>query len=359
MAEVVWRSSWIGVWTRAVVEPASRRAGAVWLGSGIVAAVMFGPTGVTPPELTRLALHNVGFGLAFAAIWLLMFVPIARVVVRADAARYLRALPGRPLAARLVGAAALVVMQLPWLALWVLGQGLVGLVVVAATTIVAVAIARWQPPALHPSTPVWTHPRSALRAIYLRALRRRAGDAITRGIGLSILAGMTGGLLVRNNELAGASAAVLGTGVISVVIVAAVAGLLVTLVDAHRSSAWLASSLGISPITRAIALASAAAAVYLTSTAIAVVAMSFVIGASSTVLWLALTAIAISLASALAVTRGLLAAEYSEVAAQKVVIASVLTAAAAVIWLGLLGLAGIAAMAATAVAMLFTSRVRE
>ena len=359
MAEARWRSSWIGVWTRAVVEPASRRAGAVWLGSGIVTAVLFGPTGITPAELTRLALHNAGLGVALTAIWLLMFVPIARVVVRADAARYLRALPGSTVAPLVVGIVALVVMQLPWLALWVLGQGLVGLGVVAATTVVAIAIARWQPPPSRARTVVWRHPRAALRGIYMRALRRRAGDAITRGVGLSILAGMTGGLLVHNNQLDGEAAAALGTGVITVVIVPAVAGLLVTLVDAHRSSAWLASSLGISPLTRAIALASAAAVVYATSAAIAVIATAVVIGVSSTILWVGATTAAIALGSALAVTRGLIAAEHSDVGAQKVVVAAVVTAAVAVVWLGLLGVAGIAAMAATAVVMLFTARVRE
>jgi len=296
-----------------------------------------------------------------AAIWLLMFVPIARVVVRADAARYLRSLPGPTIAPRLVGAAALVLMQLPWLALWVIGQGLLGLGVVIATTMVAVVIARWQPPPARARSVVWQRPRSALTAIYLRALRRRAGDAITRGIGLSVLAGMTGGLLVRNNQLDGEAAAALGTGVMTVVLVPAVVGLLITLVDAHRTSAWLASSLGISPVTRAVSLAIAVAVVYVTGAAIAIVAIAVVIGVTetSTIAWLAATTMATAIASAIAVTRGLLGAEHSAVAAQKVVIAAVLTAAAAVVWLGLLGATGVAAMAATAIAMLFTTRARE
>src|SRR5215813_11400041 len=86
-------SPWIAVWTRAVIGPAYRRAGAVWIGTAIAAAVVFGPTGLTPRDLTALALGNAGVGIVLAATWFLMFVPVARLVVRAEPAAYLRALP--------------------------------------------------------------------------------------------------------------------------------------------------------------------------------------------------------------------------------------------------------------------------
>src|SRR6185312_6821404 len=46
------------VWVRAVVGPALRRTAAVWIGAGIVAAVIFGPTAMRPHDLTSLALHD-------------------------------------------------------------------------------------------------------------------------------------------------------------------------------------------------------------------------------------------------------------------------------------------------------------
>ena len=351
---------WLAVWSRAVIEPAGRRAGAVWLGAALVTAVMFGPTGITPTELTRLALVNLPVGAALTAIWLLMFVPIARVIVRADAARYLRALPGSSLGPIVVGTIALVVMQLPWLALWTLGQGLRGLGVVAATTVVAVLIAAWHPPVTHPSTPVWPHPRVALRAIYLRALRRRAGDAIVRGIGLAILAGLSAGLLVHNNALTGTSAAVLGSGVIAVMLVPSTLGLLTALVEAYRSTTWLAASLGIGHGTRVATLAVAASIVFAVAAAIAIIAAAIVVGADvETMMYLMLVGEVVAVSCAVCVTRGLIRAERSHVTAQQTVVAAISTAALAVIWLGLLGLAGVAGMAATAVLAVSTIKVVE
>jgi hypothetical protein len=99
---------WLGVWTRVVVVPAWRRALAAWLGLAIVAAVVFGPTAMHPSDLTGLALHDPGVGLALGVTWLLVFVPTARVIVRAAPAAYLGSLPGDPRAARLVAAGALV-----------------------------------------------------------------------------------------------------------------------------------------------------------------------------------------------------------------------------------------------------------
>src|SRR6185312_13698325 len=113
------RSSW--VWTRAVVAPAARRVAPVWIGAGIVGAVVFGPTGMQPRDLTGLALGAPAVGLVLVATWALLFLPAARVVVRADAARYLRSLPIPRWPAIAIGTAALVGLQLPWLALWLLG----------------------------------------------------------------------------------------------------------------------------------------------------------------------------------------------------------------------------------------------
>src|SRR3954465_10285204 len=104
---------------RAALGPALRRAMALWVGAAILGAVIFGPTGMRPSDLTGLALHAPPVGLVLGTIWLLVYLPIARAIVRADEARYLRALPGPRRSAILASAAALVVFQLPWLVLWI------------------------------------------------------------------------------------------------------------------------------------------------------------------------------------------------------------------------------------------------
>src|SRR5262252_7280492 len=125
---------WITVWFRAVILPASRRADAATLGCAIVSAVIFGPTAMRPSDLTGLALRDPAVGAVLAATWLLVFVPTARMIVRPRTA-YLDSFPGDPIAARAVSALALVVLQLPWLLLWLLGEGWLGAAIVAATTV--------------------------------------------------------------------------------------------------------------------------------------------------------------------------------------------------------------------------------
>ena len=50
--------TWLDVWRRAVIGAAYRRALAVWIGTGIVAAMLFGPTAMHPRDVTGLALHE-------------------------------------------------------------------------------------------------------------------------------------------------------------------------------------------------------------------------------------------------------------------------------------------------------------
>ncbi|MGE5180443.1 MAG: hypothetical protein ACM31C_00190, partial [Acidobacteriota bacterium] len=236
---------WLAVWTRAIVVPAARRAIGVWAGAAIVGAVVFGGNGMRPHDLTALALHSPAVGAVLAATWILLFVPSARLLVRWDAASYLRALPhprAEPIA---VAAAALVALQLPWLALWLAGEGTRGALVVAAVSLPAAAIAAWRPRPARARWPRWTSATRALAGVYARALLRRGGHALVRGAGLAVLAGIAGGLLARNNELAGAAAATIAASAIAVVLVPGWAGVLATLVDAHRAARWLAATLGV------------------------------------------------------------------------------------------------------------------
>lgn len=342
------RVSWLGVWTRAVIGPAARRAGGVWVGATILGAVIFGPTGMQPADLTGLALHAPAVGLVLAAIWLLVFLPIARILVRADAAAYLRALPGPRISAFLVGATALVVLQLPWLALWMIGAGVRGLAVFVALTLAMAALAAWRPPVRAPRAPTWHSSGAAFRGVHTRALRRRAGDALLRGTGLAILAGATAGLFIRNNHVDGASAAVLGTCVISVVLVPAQVGVLLVLLDSHRQSAWLASSLGVARTTRVTSLAFAILLVHVAATLLALASAAPFVGADPpTLALLALTALASSLGTALGETRALLGAEHLASVASRTVSGAVIVAAVVVLSLGTLGVPGILAILAS------------
>ena len=283
-------------------------------------------------------------------IWLLVFLPIARLIVRADAATYLRSLPGSPTTATLLGGLAILGLQLPWLVLWTLGDGARGAALVVGWTIVIALLAQWRPIFAAPRAPVWSGDGAAMRGVHVRALRRRAGDALLRGTGLALLAGGTAGLFVRNNGVVGADAAVLGTCVIAVVLVPAQVGVLLVLLDSHRQSSWLAASLGIGRGTRIASLAFAIAIVHLAATALAVIAAALVVGPDpATLALLAATSLVTAISSALGETRALLGAEHLDTVASRTVSGAVVVAAVVVLCLGTLGLAGLLAILATGI----------
>ncbi len=302
-----------------------RRALGVWIGCGIVAAVLFGPNGIQPRVLTGLALHEPAAGAVLGATWLLLFVPVARVLVRADAAVYLRALPHGPTWP--LAAGALLGLQLPWLALWILGDGVRGLAIVGALTIVMIPLAAWRPIRRRAIVPVWRSGERAFAAIYVRAVVRRGGDALVRGIGLALLAGMTGALVVRNNHLTGAHGAALASAVIAVVLVPAVLGMLLPLAEAHRSAEPLAASL-------AVATRGALACVVAGAFAVAAV----VAGALAAIV--AHDVLVVPVVVATAVGCGLFVTPALAKQPMNIVTTAVVAAALAILWLGWLGALG-------------------
>lgn len=334
---------WLEVWTRAVVVPAWRRVVAAWLGCGMVAGVVFGPTAMRASDLTELALHEPGVGLVLATTWLLVFLPTARLIVRAAPATYLYSLPGDRRAALLVAGAALIGLQLPWLALWTLGDGVRGFAIVLATTALIAGLARWRPPPGHVRFPAWRSDGAALRAIHVRALRRRAGDALLRGAGLSVLAGAAAGLMVRNNQFTGEHAGVIGASIIAIVLVPAQIGPALVTLGAYRETTWLADTLGIARRTRIGALVCAVAIVHLAAAALAVIAATLIAGVTP---WLAILAPGIALGSALGEARAMIAGEASPTVAVRVVVAAIVVAAAAVVCLSLFDAAGAIAILA-------------
>lgn len=329
--------SWIGVFTRAVVVPAGRRAGGAWAGAAVVGAVVFGPTGMHPRDVTMLARHEPVFALVLCATWLLVFLPTARLLVRADAASYLRALPSPRVLPFVVASAALLGLQLPWFALWIIGDGVRGLALAGATTAIVIVLARLRIAPPRPPWPAWTHPRAALRSIYLRGVRRRAGEAIVRGVGLAILGGLAAGLFVRNNQLVDARAASIGASVIAVATVPAQVGPLLALLEAHRQSAWLAASLGLSRASRVIALALAVAAIHVVSSLLAVAAAAVIVHDASTLAWLGGTSLVVAIGSSLAAARALLASEDKPTISTRTVVGAIAVAALAAVLLSMFG----------------------
>jgi hypothetical protein len=257
--------SWLGVYARTVVTPAYRRVAAIWVGCAFVAAVAFGGNGIWPRDLRAMAFAKPAtIGLVLVGIWILVYLPVARMLVRAEPARYLLALPHGRTGPIVVVGAALIALQLPWLMLWIDPRGLV---VIAATSAILVGLSLIRAPLPSFAWPGWRSTVAAYGGMYRRALARRAGDAIVRGLGLAALAGIVGALFVRNNAMSGVAGATLGAGVATIMLVPARVGTLAVLADAHRSSSWIAASTGVS---RSIPLAITLLVVHVVSALLAV-----------------------------------------------------------------------------------------
>lgn len=342
---------WLNVWSRALLLPALRRAAGLWVGAGIVAAVLFGPTGLQPKDVTDLALHNPGAAAVLGGTWLLLFVPIARPVVRADAVAYLRALPGPGGVSRVLAALALVGLQLPWVVLWCWGARGLGVAVVAASTavIAGVAAVRLRTRAISPR-------RMSLAGVHVRALRRRGGDALARAAGVAILGGVMAGLLATNNDMHGGDAAVLGGATLAIALVPALAGAVVVVAESHRASSWLALASGASETARALAAMAAVVGIALIAVAIAC-GSALLLEPAADVAALAPVAAGIGAAAALAATRVVVVHASSPALFGRVVASGCVTAALGVLALGVLGVTGVIAELA-AVGILATRKVR-
>ncbi|XYI03235.1 hypothetical protein ACMHYB_27135 [Sorangium sp. So ce1128] len=104
-------------------KDAVARAMPLYMGLGLVGAIVFGGNGMHPSQLTGLAAESLPFRLALWAVWLLVGTPAARALLRAPSTFFLRALPVPR--AHLLSAHALLlaVAEVPWVALWAIGVG--------------------------------------------------------------------------------------------------------------------------------------------------------------------------------------------------------------------------------------------
>ena len=383
--------TWLQVWKRAVIAPAYRRAGAGWVGSAIASAFIFGGNGMAPGDVTGLALNTPGVALILAITWLLLYLPTARMLLRPDGAAYLASLPAPPITPRALTLGALVAFQLPWLLLWLVGEHARGIAIVVGWTVIIAAIASWRPRSRTHRAPRWSSGLRALTAIYARALARRASDALLRGAGLAVLAGLLGGLILRNNAASAQHAAIVATGAIAIALVPGWAGVLLPLVETRRRAAWLALSLGISKPARVLALLLVIATVHIATIALAVMASTVVATAAGPIkptgttddpvvidmahqtaslpdfLLLAVVALGCALGAACLSTRAVLHADVAASddprdtprrgpAAARVVVGAIGAAAAVVLALATLGAVGALAVIVLGVAGISTAR---
>lgn len=292
------------VMVRAAGAPVARAVLPVYAGLGLVSAVLFGPTGLTPDTVVAAEGSEPGVRLVLWAVWLTGSAAAVREALTGENLFYFRALPvprGLHLGVALGLAAA---VQVPWMALFGTGGGgleaaRAGALGAAAAALLAVGprstrerVARWAGLAVIGAV-VW-HPIGAAieaaaggvifavagHAAWVRApernrwvlrvvrggpvralaasaiayvVRRRRANA-ERAVLLAGFGALAAALLARSNEVVAAeSLSSLSIGVGAVVLAVGAGSLAVPLVEHERSARWLLDSLGTPVATRAAA----------------------------------------------------------------------------------------------------------
>src|SRR5262249_30182821 len=156
---------------------------------------------------------------------------------------------------------------------------------------------------------------------------------------------------IRNNQLTGESAAVVGASIMAVVLVPAQIGAALVTLGAHRETAWVAEALGIARRTPIASLGFAVAIVPPAPPALAVVAAMIVSGGNG---WLPVLASGVALGTTLGEARAMLAHETSPTVASRVVVGTIVMAALAVVCLAVLGATGAIAIVAIGAFALLT-----
>lgn len=250
-------SLWTRAWHRAVARPAWRRAVVVWLSVGMVAGVVMGPTALGPGDVVALLWHPTAAAVG-AGLWLALLHPAARILVRAEAAAYLRTLPA-PRAAGALPALHLVATHAPVAALLAAGGAsraacAVPLGLAAAQAALALA----PTPRRRRGAPHWRSAGAGLRAVLLARLL--ADDAQARAPAFAALAGGGAALLLRANQLSGASASTVALGALAVLGTPAYASVVLPLTVVSRRLWPLCATAGVPYSTWQGALATVLAA---------------------------------------------------------------------------------------------------
>ena len=110
--------AWARAWGRTTMPPALAALLPSLLGLMLLAAVLFGGTGIDPGALAQLARGDVRTLAGLTVGWLLLAGPTVRVMMRAPGLNLLRSLPRRRGVDGACALAGLTVLHLPWTALW-------------------------------------------------------------------------------------------------------------------------------------------------------------------------------------------------------------------------------------------------
>jgi len=298
-------SALAAVLLRSAGEPALRRALPLYVGIGMSAAVLFGPTGMSAADVTDPASASRGFRLALWAAWLAAIAGPARVLFSAPQSLYLRAFPVSPAWHQLLLGCALAALEAPWAWLFLRGQGVVeagaalalgvalaallaarargfadwaigaavaaGAVLVIALpapawarlayglvgSLLAVPAAWWRAPEAGAG---WRGVRvrgtafTALVRAHAAALWRLRRPAFGRALIATLLGGGFAGLAARANEVgAGASLAVMSLAIGAVTLSMAAGSFAVPVIESERSSRWILDASAASGVRRAAA----------------------------------------------------------------------------------------------------------
>jgi hypothetical protein len=287
-------------------EPVARAILPVYAGLGLVCAVLFGPTGLTPDTFVAIEAGDPIGRLVLWAMWLSATVGAARIGLLGRELIYFRALPIARWQHLGLAMALVLALETPWIAVFGLGGGWLeaaraGTLAAAIAAVVAVgprgwigAVARaaclaalgvaiWQPLAAHLAAPLgavvfavaaalaWKRaPERNARALRLvrggamvavmasgvaYVVRRRRAN-FERAVLLAAFGAAGAWLLARSNDIdAAASLSALALGVGALVLAIAAGALAVALVEHERSARWLLDSTGTPLFLRAIASA--------------------------------------------------------------------------------------------------------
>ncbi|MRG95573.1 hypothetical protein [Polyangium spumosum] len=272
------------------------------LGIFIVASVLFGPNGMSPPEALAVMRASPTLLAVLWAGWLVLGLPAARAALVPPSGTYLRWLPAPRLVFHLAGAACALVVEAPWMLLFGCGEGLVsaataglaalaghalcatrpwgalsalaaafvGGAVFASASPLALALAlvaaclsipeafRRAPEASARANRGFfgRSPLGALASTFLLGVLRGEPAVLGRALSLAALAGLVLPLAARGHDLeADASIGALALGLAAVALSPGLSGAAAAVVRSERAASWLCDATGTAPAARALAAA--------------------------------------------------------------------------------------------------------
>lgn len=117
----------------------------LYAGIAVLAGILFGGNGMDAADVTRLCRQRPLGGVLLYCLWLLVSLPVARVLLSAPAATYLRWLPVPRWRFLVVHGLHLALSQAPWVLLWARGEGAAAGLAACASGIAGHALLRCHP----------------------------------------------------------------------------------------------------------------------------------------------------------------------------------------------------------------------